>query len=88
MANMRAAKERKRLESEPEEREPKMQHWFPLKLSLWDTRVFGALACKVGMHQWRSDSDYFIGIANTTEICLFWWQCERCGLSKLKHITR
>jgi len=37
MANMRAAKERKRL-ANPIEREPKMERWFPLELGVRDKR--------------------------------------------------
>lgn len=37
MANMRAAKERKRLENPPE-REPKLVRWFPLELGVRDKR--------------------------------------------------
>lgn len=50
--------------------------------------VVGMLACKIGMHRWRSDSDYFVGIAKMKEITLVWWQCERCAHSKLKCILR
>lgn len=50
--------------------------------------VVGRLACRIGMHRWRFDSDYFMGIAQCTEVCLFWRTCERCGVSQLKHITR
>ncbi len=38
MANMRAAKERKRL-ANPVEREPRMARWFPLELGLRDKRT-------------------------------------------------
>ena len=37
MTNMRAAKERKRLENSPE-REPKMERFFPLEFGVRDTR--------------------------------------------------
>lgn len=46
------------------------------------------ILCYFGIHDWRSDSDYFIGIAATKEVCLFWWECKRCYKTKLKHITR
>ena len=36
MANMRAAKERKRLANPPPEPEPKLVPWFPLELGLRD----------------------------------------------------
>lgn len=49
---------------------------------------WGLLKCWIGLHDWHSDSDYFIGIASVSEICLFWWTCDRCGKSKLKHITK
>jgi hypothetical protein len=38
MANMRAAKERKRL-ANPVEREPKLVRWFPLELGVRDKRM-------------------------------------------------
>jgi len=38
MANMRAAKARKRLEN-PVEREPRMVRWFPIELGLRDKRT-------------------------------------------------
>lgn len=37
LANMRAAKERKRLEN-PMEREPKLVRWFPLEFGVRDKR--------------------------------------------------
>ena len=38
LANMRAAKERKRLENPPE-REPKLVRWFPLEFGVRDKRT-------------------------------------------------
>lgn len=42
MANMRAAKERKRL-ANPQDHEPKFERWFPLELGLRD-KVTGEVA--------------------------------------------
>lgn len=41
LANMRAAKERKRLARGPREEEPKMVPWFPLEFGVRDKRLNG-----------------------------------------------
>lgn len=51
-------------------------------------RFVRRLTCVLGLHKWQSDSDYFIGVNSCHEVCLFWWTCQSCGKSKLRHITR
>lgn len=52
------------------------------------TTRFHNFMCAIGIHQWKSDSDYFTSNAGGGEVCLFWWECVHCHASKLKHITR
>ena len=45
------------------------------------------LLCHLGIHKWKSDSDYFFGCSTNREITLIWWECQRCYCTRLKHIT-
>lgn len=51
-------------------------------------KKFKLLLCKIGIHDWHSDSDLIESTLDKGTITLIWWVCERCSESKVKCILR
>jgi hypothetical protein len=50
-------------------------------------KLIHRLLCKIGRHDWESDSDTIEGSCSGT-FAIVWWSCKRCGHGEVKFIGR
>ena len=60
------------------------QQGGPLAAPAW----WGRLKCRVGCHQWESETDTVVGGMSRKHIALGWRVCRRCSTSQLTLILR